>query len=109
MVGVLYICSVGVCVFMMDGRANTRLTGWPVLRSPSPSPSNRQPDIPYHHTTQRNTYQRQVENARAVLQAVREKSGDRPDEVLVNIAHLFTAQVGVHVPHLVGRFVGLVL
>jgi hypothetical protein len=35
----------------------------------------------------------QVEDARAVLQAVREKSGDKPDEVLVNIAHLFTAQV----------------
>lgn len=37
----------------------------------------------------------QVEDARAVLQAIRERSGDKPDEVLVNIAHLFTAQVRV--------------
>ncbi len=41
----------------------------------------------------------QVEDARAVLQAVRERSGDKPDEILVNIAHLFTAQQ-------VGRWVG---
>lgn len=34
-----------------------------------------------------------VEDARAVLQAIREGSGDKPDEILINIAHLFTAQV----------------
>lgn len=33
-----------------------------------------------------------VEDARAVLQAVRERSGDKPDEILINIAHLFVAQ-----------------
>ncbi len=33
-----------------------------------------------------------VDDARAVLQAVRERSGDKPDEILINIAHLFVAQ-----------------
>lgn len=33
-----------------------------------------------------------VDEARTLLQNVREKSGDKPDEVLINIAHLFVAQ-----------------
>lgn len=33
-----------------------------------------------------------VDDARAVLQAVRERSGDKPDEILINIAHMFVAQ-----------------
>ncbi|GAB5031959.1 rna polymerase-associated protein ctr9 homolog [Nannochloropsis oceanica] len=33
-----------------------------------------------------------VDDARAVLQAVRERSGDKPDEILINIGHMFVAQ-----------------
>lgn len=81
-------------------RAAGLLAGWPVpclppcrlnnptTHLPSRVPTN-QPTTAQRHPTMN----KQVEDARAVLQSIRERSGDKPDEILVNIAHLFTAQV----------------